>query len=311
MISNVTKSKWWRLGGERLVVGSFFCVLIWLLGGGNGKGNSNTTASQAPAVTRSAQPTVEREQRTIPPRSEERRRSPAEIDAATASLTPRPPAPLEEGPYPLLDASGKVLSAKTGEKDWPRVKENDVALLNATIRDRNPDGLLWLGKKKPRVRIYTDHYGTMLWEMEPGHAPRSVENFLLNCREEGYMNTNRAYFYRYESNFVLQGGAWYGNRGRKVPLEYSLSNTKYTIALARTGSNTRSGGSEWFINLGNNARHLKPDARKGGGYAVFARLISGFDTLARIQELPVNRRNGMTKIALPTPKIVKVVVFES
>jgi cyclophilin family peptidyl-prolyl cis-trans isomerase len=142
----------------------------------------------------------------------------------------------------------------------------------------------------------------MTWGLHDGAAPQTVANFQALIAS-GFYNTSC--IYRYEKGFVLQGGGCKGRSSSKtVPLEYSLPNVKNAVALARS-SNPHSGGSEWFINLRDNTRGLGP-ARKGG-YAVFAHVLEGFDTMAALKKLPTHK-SGLTVFDSPQPKIVGAVV---
>eukprot|EP00672_Neobodo_designis_P018018 CAMPEP_0174846446 /NCGR_PEP_ID=MMETSP1114-20130205/12313_1 /TAXON_ID=312471 /ORGANISM="Neobodo designis, Strain CCAP 1951/1" /LENGTH=215 /DNA_ID=CAMNT_0016080709 /DNA_START=33 /DNA_END=677 /DNA_ORIENTATION=- len=119
----------------------------------------------------------------------------------------------------------------------------------------------------------TDH-GRLVWGLHDGAAPATVRNF-VQLIESGFYN--HSCIYRYEKGFVLQGGGCKGRSSPKtVPLEYNLPNVKNAVALARS-SNPHSGGSEWFINLRDNTQGLGPQRK--GGYAVFAHVLDGFDTI--------------------------------
>jgi peptidyl-prolyl cis-trans isomerase A (cyclophilin A) len=71
-----------------------------------------------------------------------------------------------------------------------------------------------------------------------------------------------------------------------IPLEYSLPNTRGTIAMART-SNPNSANSQWFINTGDNALALAPGGSDANGYAVFGQVLgNGMDVVDAINALP-------------------------
>jgi cyclophilin family peptidyl-prolyl cis-trans isomerase len=133
-------------------------------------------------------------------------------------------------------------------------------------------------------------FGPIEWELHGADAPQTVANF-KKIVASGFHNASC--MYRYEPGFVLQGG---GCGGRcpsrlKAPLEYKLPNAKHTVAIART-DDRNSGGSEFFINLGDNTRSLGP-LGGGGGYAVFATVVSGFATMDAMAKLATHHDAGL------------------
>ena len=184
-------------------------------------------------------------------------------------------------PVVLEDAVAAVGDAVHAEGSVGEKITADLAVHPADVDAGHPDaGQTFDPLKKPKAILHTKH-GTITFELEPQAAPKTVANFIKNARS-GLMNGS-ACFYRYEKGFVLQGGICSGKSGAHVPLEYKLPNVKYSVALART-SNPNSGGSEFFINLRDNSAGLGP--KKKGGYAVFAHVIDGFDTIAAMKKLP-------------------------
>jgi peptidyl-prolyl cis-trans isomerase A (cyclophilin A) len=120
-------------------------------------------------------------------------------------------------------------------------------------------------------------------------TPITVNNFLNLLTAGRYNNT---IVHRSVSNFVVQGGgfdsaaaAGISNFG-SIPLEYSVPNTRGTIAMARTSS-PNSATSQWFINTGNNAQVLAPGGSDVNGYAAFGQVLgNGMDVVDAINDLP-------------------------
>jgi peptidyl-prolyl cis-trans isomerase A (cyclophilin A) len=107
-------------------------------------------------------------------------------------------------------------------------------------------------------------------------APKTVENFLNYVRGGDYNNT---FIHRSVPGFVIQGGGYYytgGTTVTEVPKdpavqnEFSRSNLRGTISMAKFGNDPNSATSEWFINLGNNAANLDG---QNGGFTVFGQVI--------------------------------------
>lgn len=67
--------------------------------------------------------------------------------------------------------------------------------------------------------------------------------------------------------------------------EYSVSNTRGTVAMAKVANNPDSATSQWFVNLGDNAANLN---NQNGGFTVFAKILyNGMNTFDAIAALPV------------------------
>lgn len=158
----------------------------------------------------------------------------------------------------------------------------------------------------PRVAIRTN-MGEMVAELYPGQAPKTVENFLRYVDEGFYTDLQ---FYRIEPGFVNQGGGErMGKTGTHPPIvneaaSSGLKNTKYTLAMARTGD-PNSATTEFYINAADNcgldpkASSSCPDqAVSNEGYAVFGKLVSGFEVSDVI--------NGMAGQDPPTLNIRRV-----
>ncbi len=119
---------------------------------------------------------------------------------------------------------------------------------------------------------------TTLGEIEvtllPGTAPASVANFLNYVSKQAFDNT---IFHRSVRGFIIQAGGfkWSGSKVDQIPEdpavknEFSLSNTRGTIAMAKLGDNPNSATNQWFFNLGDNSANLN---NQNGGFTVFGRI---------------------------------------
>ena len=145
--------------------------------------------------------------------------------------------------------------------------------------------------RDPRVEIVTD-MGTIVVQLAPSRAPRTVENFLRYVREGHYAGT---VFHRVIQGFMIQGGGF--ERGMKekatrAPIENEaangLKNNKYTIAMARTSA-PHSASSQFFINVVDNdfLNHTAPNPQ-GWGYAVFGKVTAGQNVVDEIARVPTS-----------------------
>jgi peptidyl-prolyl cis-trans isomerase A (cyclophilin A) len=139
----------------------------------------------------------------------------------------------------------------------------------------------------PRVEVRTSQ-GTIVIELYPEKAPRSVENFLRYAKDKFYDGT---VFHRVIDGFMIQGGGFDEKMQQKptrepVPNEADngLKNDAGTVAMARR-ADPQSATSQFFINLGDNAA-LNYPGRDGSGYAVFGKVTEGMDVVQKIARVP-------------------------
>ena len=162
--------------------------------------------------------------------------------------------------------------------------------------------LLW-SQAKPQVKIVTN-YGSIVVELEPTLAPKTVANFLRYVQEGHFVGTT---FHRVVDGFVIQGGGHLEDLSEKpthdpIPNESErafkggLKNTRGTIAMAReTAPDTAN--SQFYINTIDNTRLDFKDASDTGiGYCAFGRVIEGMDTVDRISKVRVEWKKGMQNV---------------
>jgi len=145
----------------------------------------------------------------------------------------------------------------------------------------------------PRVLMKTNQ-GVVLIELYPDKAPKSVDNFLRYVRDSFYDGT---VFHRVIDGFMIQGGGFDQNMQQKqtrAPIaneaRNGLRNEPGTIAMART-SDPNSATAQFFINLVDNAA-LNPPGGDGHGYAVFGRVVEGWDVVQRIAKVQTGNAGG-------------------
>lgn len=142
-------------------------------------------------------------------------------------------------------------------------------------------------------------------------APDTVANFLNYVNDGDYDGT---FIHRSIPGFVIQGGGFFfdGEEAQAIetdpPIanEFSESNVRGTIAMAKRADDPDSATSQWFINLVNN-----PDLdTQNGGFTVFGEVIGDgmqvVDAIAALQRfnfgppfdsLPLIDFDGQTVVA--------------
>jgi peptidyl-prolyl cis-trans isomerase A (cyclophilin A) len=138
----------------------------------------------------------------------------------------------------------------------------------------------------PMVEFKTSH-GTIVVELYPEKAPKTVENFLQYVKDGFYSGT---IFHRVIDGFMIQGGGFdlgFKEKATRAPVQNEakngLKNEMGTLAMART-NNPHSATAQFFINLVNNDP-LDYPSRDGWGYAVFGKVTKGMDVVNKISKV--------------------------
>jgi len=134
-------------------------------------------------------------------------------------------------------------------------------------------------------------FGSIVIELDPQAAPKTVENFKKLVAESFYNGTT---FHRVIPGFMIQGGDpnskdsnrsvhGQGGPGYTLPAEIGLKHVRGSVAAARLGDNVNpkreSSGSQFFICV-DKADYLD------GQYTVFGKVISGMDVVDKIVAVP-------------------------
>jgi peptidyl-prolyl cis-trans isomerase A (cyclophilin A) len=142
------------------------------------------------------------------------------------------------------------------------------------------------------VRFETSH-GSFTIELFPKEAPVTVENFLKYV-DDGFFDGT--IFHRIVPGFVIQGGgltADFDNKETRDPIQNEakngLKNGRGWLSMART-SDVNSATSQFFVNLSDNA--FLDHGPRDYGYAVFARVTEGIETVDKIAKVKTGRRKG-------------------
>jgi len=181
----------------------------------------------------------------------------------------------------------------------------NAALLPALSGAANETGLA--GAAFPKVKLSTSK-GEIVLELDRDHAPVSVDNFLQYVDSNFYDNT---IFHRVIEGFMIQGGGFTTTYNRKPAgtairneANNGLKNLKYTISMARTNA-PHSATAQFFINAADNdyLDHRAATARDWG-YAVFGRVIVGFDIVDAISQVPTGAGGPFSRDAPKTPVVI-------
>jgi len=129
-----------------------------------------------------------------------------------------------------------------------------------------------------RVILETDR-GNIELELYPGHAPKTVNNFIFLAREGFYDGVT---FHRVIADFMIQGGdptgSGRGGPGYKFEDELAgnpLEHETGVISMANAGPNTN--GSQFFITH-------SPQSHLNGRHTVFGKVVTGQDVVDKIRQ---------------------------
>lgn len=146
----------------------------------------------------------------------------------------------------------------------------------------------------PKVALHITSHGVITLELDQDKAPKSVANFLSYVQSGHYNNT---VFHRVIPGFMIQGGGMEPGMNQKPTLapidneaNNGLKNSVYTVAMARTGD-PHSATAQFFINVADNGflNHTAP-SMQGWGYAVFGKVIDGFEVVDAIKTVKTGRK---------------------
>lgn len=157
---------------------------------------------------------------------------------------------------------------------------------------------------------FTTNKGVFDVELNEAAAPKTCENFLQYVRSGFY---NGTVFHRVIKGFMIQGGGFEPGLKQKTardPIKNEaangLKNDKYTIAMART-NDPHSATCQFFINVVDNSflNHTAPTP-SGWGYAVFGKVVSGFDVIHAIEGVKTATRSWYSDVPVDDVVIEKV-----
>ena len=136
------------------------------------------------------------------------------------------------------------------------------------------------------IKLHTN-FGVIGIELDHEKAPVTAANFEQYVKDGFY---DGVIFHRVIKGFMVQGGGMDADMKEKqtrATIENEaangLKNDKYTIAMARTSA-PHSASAQFFINTTNNDfLNFKAPNPQGFGYAVFGKVVEGFDVVDQIE----------------------------
>lgn len=157
---------------------------------------------------------------------------------------------------------------------------------------------------------FTTSMGAITIEVYPDKAPKTVENFLQYVKDKHYDGT---IFHRVIDGFMVQGGGFTADLRQKptraaIPNEANngLSNTRGTIAMARTGE-PNSATAQFFFNVVDNTRldFVSPESGFTWGYAVFGKVVEGLDVVDAIKAVETGPGGPFPRDVPKTPVVIQ------
>ncbi|MFH1275487.1 MAG: peptidylprolyl isomerase [Candidatus Woesearchaeota archaeon] len=150
-----------------------------------------------------------------------------------------------------------------------------------------------------KTATFETNLGTFKIQLETEKAPITTANF-IKLVEEGFYDGTR--FHRVITDFMIQGGdpkskdeslmdEWgTGSPGYKIKDEFhpDLRNHIGTIAMANSGPNT--GGSQFFINVGENTFLDYDQQPLSSKHPVFGHITEGMDIIEKISKVKTTGR---------------------
>ncbi len=136
------------------------------------------------------------------------------------------------------------------------------------------------------IKLHTN-FGVIGIELDHEKAPITAANFEQYVKDGFY---DGVIFHRVIKGFMIQGGGMDADMKEKQTRDTieneaanGLKNDKYTLAMARTSA-PHSASAQFFINTTNNDfLNFKAPNPQGFGYAVFGKVVEGFDVVDQIE----------------------------
>jgi peptidyl-prolyl cis-trans isomerase B (cyclophilin B) len=182
------------------------------------------------------------------------------------------------------------------------VPDARIEIRTVTIRDKpaptpEPFSTETVEQLASRRAVIETSLGNITLEFFPDRAPGHVRQFLRLASSGVYDGTS---FHRIVKGFVVQGGHMPTRRDpldekqqafvRNLQPEFNPTpHDRGIVSMARLGDDTASASSSFFI-------VLAPAPSLDGKYTVFGRVVSGMDVIEKIEAVPLNGEDPVTRI---------------
>ena len=194
-------------------------------------------------------------------------------------------------------------------KVWFGVIPLALFLLAGCTPDETPQSTEPVPVDQPTATLTTS-MGDIVLTLNSEKAPATVDNFLSYARQGTYDGT---IFHRVIPGFMIQGGGFDESMDKrpapatvKNESDNGLSNTRGTIAMART-ADPHSASNQFFINLvDNNFLDYGAQGSNSWGYAVFGKVVEGMEVVDQIQSVTTGQSAQYSDVP-KTPIIIKSV----
>lgn len=181
-----------------------------------------------------------------------------------------------------------------------------LALMLFSVNDAQAGG-------NPVIKMTTT-MGDILIELNPEKAPITSANFEQYVKD-GFFDG--LIFHRVIDGFMIQGGGFDAEMNQKQtrqPIENEadngLANDKYTIAMART-QDPHSATAQFFINVKDNSfLNFSSPTLNGWGYAVFGKVVEGFDVVDAIAKVETGNHGYHSDVPKEAIIITKAEIVE-
>ena len=163
------------------------------------------------------------------------------------------------------------------------------------------------------IKLHTN-LGDITLKLFEDEAPETTANFKEYVKSGHYDGT---IFHRVIDNFMIQGGGFAPGMKQKptrAPIrneaDNGLSNTRGTLAMART-MDPHSASAQFFINVvDNNFLDFRSPTPQGWGYAVFGEVTDGLDVLDTIKAVRTGSKAGHQDVPLEDVVLIKAELID-
>lgn len=158
------------------------------------------------------------------------------------------------------------------------------------------------------ITLETNH-GNIVIKLHHEQVPETAKNFEEYAAAGFYDGT---IFHRVIDGFMIQGGGFdkdMSQKETKAPIKNEAnkgaSNTRGTLAMART-QDPHSATGQFFINVkDNDFLNFSAESLQGWGYCVFGEVVEGMDVVDKIKAVQTGSHGGHQDVPVETVEIIK------